>query len=578
MEFSQKTAIGSIYTTRSGSAAVDPNKLPRSIVWIIVATCLAPYLLMIAGVDLGSRPPSFDPAAMTDLSSKQVVDLAFHGLSGAFTHTLLEWSAFCAAIFTVWLAFSHYYLTKDVATLVIAIALFFSGAMDAFHTIAADRLMAAVSDPTNLVPFTWAICRLFNALIMVLGVGLFLIRGVERYKITLRAIVAMSFSCAVIAYGIIHYCAVSEILPQTQFPDAFITRPYDFVPLLIYLFAGLFLYPRFFKKTPSLFAHALIISAFVEIAVELHMAFGSSRLFDSHFNAAHFLKIIAYLVPLTGLTLDYIYTYREKQKTERELKQTVDRLSREISVRERGEKDLKINNRKLEQSNERLNQFAFVASHDLQEPLRKIETFSGFLTSELANDLSEEHQDYFSRMKNAVERMRNLITVLLEYSRVTNNKTPLKPVNLSTVIHAVIDDFANTLKKTNAEIEVSDDLPTIMADEAQIQQLFQNLISNGLKFKNPGIEPRMKIFQTGYNPADNTVTIAVEDSGIGIDKKYHEKIFGIFQRLHGRDEYEGTGIGLAICSQVVGNCGGTINLESESGKGTRFLVTFPTGE
>ena len=258
VEYSQNIATGSFHNIWSGLASRDPSKLPRSMVGVIASICITPFLLMLAGVDFGNHPQPLDAAIVADMSSSQAADAAFHSLSGAFTHTLLEWSAFCIAIFTVWLAFCHYFLTKDVTTLVIAIALFFSGAMDAFHTIAADRLMSYVSDPTNLVPFTWAICRLFNALIMVMGVGIFLIRGIDQYKITMRAIIAMSLICGMVAYGIIHYCAVSEFLPQTQFPDSLITRPYDFIPLLIYLFAGLFLYPKFYKKTPSLFAQYFV--------------------------------------------------------------------------------------------------------------------------------------------------------------------------------------------------------------------------------------------------------------------------------------------------------------------------------
>ena len=180
------------------------------------------------------------------------VDSLFTSLSGAFTHTILEWSAFTAAIFTVFLAFNHYRITKDIATPVIGVALFCAGCMDAFHTLAADRLIDATAPNGDLIPFTWAVARIFNALIMIAGVSLFLFKGQSRNaERGIGFVLAISIVFGVIGYGIIQYCATSASLPQTQFPDSVITRPYDVIPLVLFLFAGIVVYPLFYRPTPA---------------------------------------------------------------------------------------------------------------------------------------------------------------------------------------------------------------------------------------------------------------------------------------------------------------------------------------
>ncbi len=304
------TVIHQTFVKTPGTAT---QYFPRSLVWAIVGVCVLPFVLTLLGIDFGSRSKSFDLSSAPSMIQYQAVDAMFYRLSGAFAHTIFEWSAFCAAIFTVILAFTHFKITRDITTPVIGVAQFCAGSMDAFHTLAAARLIEAVADNRDLIPFTWAICRVFNALIMIVGVGIFFVKKTQKSAGDLRFIVLISLAFGVVGYAIIHYAATSAVLPQTMYPDSLITRPWDVVPLLLFVFAGLFLYPRFFRMHPSLFAHGLMISAIPEVVVELHMAFGSTALFDNHFNIAHFLKIIAYVIPFIGLALDYLRTYREEQ-------------------------------------------------------------------------------------------------------------------------------------------------------------------------------------------------------------------------------------------------------------------------
>ncbi len=257
-----------------------------------------------------------------------MVDSLHLTLSGSFTHTILEWSAFCIAIFTVMLAFVHFDINRDITTPIIGLVLFFAGMTDAFHTLAADRLVEAVADNRNLIPFTWAICRLFNALIMIVWIGVFLIIGPKAQKGGVRLVSITGVSLGFIAYFIIHYCAISKILPQTMFPDSIISRPYDVAPLILFIFAGIFIYPRFYKQAPSLFSYAIILSMIPDVATQVYMAFGSKALFDNSFNIAHFLKIVAYLIPFIGLLLDYAITYNREKGNVVKLEKAMSKLER----------------------------------------------------------------------------------------------------------------------------------------------------------------------------------------------------------------------------------------------------------
>ena len=291
-------------------SAEKKNRLPIQIIWCTIAISVIPFFLHLAGFDFGSRKIPFVLSSALEMTAHEVTESMFVSLSGSFTHTLLEWSAFVSAIFVAILAFVHFSIKRDVTTPVIGMALFFAGSMYALHTLAADRLIEAVADNRDLIPFTWAISRLFNALIMIVGVGIFLIKGDRNLKGDLRFVLTASGLFGLAAYGIIHLSAVSTNLPQTTFPESIVTRPYDILPLILFIFAGIFVYPRFHRKHPSLFSHAVLVSAIPDVAVQIYMAFGSTALFDSFFNIAHFIKILAYVIPFAGLILDYLQTYR----------------------------------------------------------------------------------------------------------------------------------------------------------------------------------------------------------------------------------------------------------------------------
>ncbi|HEV7331902.1 MAG TPA: ATP-binding protein [Flavisolibacter sp.] len=237
----------------------------------------------------------------------------------------------------------------------------------------------------------------------------------------------------------------------------------------------------------------------------------------------------------------------------------------------------------LRKSNTRLEEFAHAASHDLKEPIRKVRVFSDRIQVSLGERMKESEQQLFARMQNATERMTLLVDDLLTYSQVSLTATEMEDVNLGEKIQMVLTDLEVTIEETGAGITVAP-LPVVRGHRRQLQQLFQNLLSNGLKYRKPGQRPQITISASVVNgselpfnlPADSRYhLVAVSDNGIGFEQEYADRIFQIFQRLHGRSEYAGTGIGLAIARKVVENHQGYIWAESEPGKGATFNVLLP---
>jgi PAS domain S-box-containing protein len=252
----------------------------------------------------------------------------------------------------------------------------------------------------------------------------------------------------------------------------------------------------------------------------------------------------------------------------------------DVSALKEAEQQLKIYNERLQQSNRELQDFAYVASHDLQEPLRKVQTFADRLGSKYSASLDETGLDYLDRMRNAASRMQTLIQDLLSFSRVTTKAQPFVPVDLEQITREVLSDLEVKIEETGAVIETKG-LPRIEADPLQMRQLIQNLVGNALKFRRNDVGPVVKITgekasqPNGSGNGNGAYRITVEDNGIGFDEKYTEKIFTVFQRLHGRTEYEGSGIGLAVCRKIVERHHGNITAHSSPGRGSRFAFTLP---
>ncbi len=266
-----------------------------------------------------------------------------------------------------------------------------------------------------------------------------------------------------------------------------------------------------------------------------------------------------------------------------EQKQLEARLDEQVRQRTR---QLEESVQDLQRSNENLQQFAYVASHDLQEPLRKIQSFGDILNNRFSDQLGDG-KEYLTRMQSAASRMSVLIHDLLTYSRISTHQDTSTSVDLNRVLKSVLLDLELVINERNAVISISDGLPTVAGDASQLRQLFQNLLSNSLKFQKPGATPNITIASQRIARTDLPATvrptryaahyhcIRVADNGIGFEAQYIDRIFEVFQRLHGKSQYSGTGIGLAICQKVATSNGGAIAAASQFGEGATFSVYFP---
>lgn len=265
--------------------------------------------------------------------------------------------------------------------------------------------------------------------------------------------------------------------------------------------------------------------------------------------------------------------YRVEVRT-KELQATNDGLQREIKKRQQAEKVLDTYSKELARSNQELQDFAYVASHDLQEPLRKIQAFGDLLESESGDVLEGSGKEYLARMRSAASRMSTLIEDLLSFSRVATKQRVQQRVDLTEVAEEVVSDLEARIEATGGAVEVGE-LPTVWADQTHMRQVFQNLIGNALKFHRPGVAPVVKVYAAPIRDGDTKCTIHFEDNGIGFDEKYLDRIFSVFQRLHGKEEYEGTGVGLAVCRKIAERYNGTITAVSKKGSGSTFSFTIP---
>jgi hypothetical protein len=274
-------------------ADFDGTKFPNRLVAVVIALAFLPITLNLLGISF---------SAAEDPGIGEVVDV------------LLEWTACMIALATVVFAMSHYFVVHDVTTPIISTALFFSGMIDGFQSLATVHLLPFTAEGANFIPFTWTVSRLANVVFLIAGTIPFVWdRGraaPRRQEKELPFLILTAVLFALMAYVIVFLCATSGRLPQAYYPEASIVhRPWDLIPLFLYLFAGSVVFPRFYRAQPSVFSHALFISVIPSVAAQLHAAFGSVALYDNNFNIASFHKIIAYLVPFLGLLLDYGRAY-----------------------------------------------------------------------------------------------------------------------------------------------------------------------------------------------------------------------------------------------------------------------------
>ncbi len=273
---------------------------------------------------------------------------------------------------------------------------------------------------------------------------------------------------------------------------------------------------------------------------------------------------------------------RELETRNLEISVVRDQALTELRERERIELTLRQKTEELARSNKDLEQFASLAAHDLQEPLHSTQVFLDLLRTRHGSSLNKQGQGYLDRVTKAASRMQQLIEGLLVYSRIDAPGSTGVPLSLQQIVEDILSDLGAYIEESQAEVHVGD-LPMIHGDAVHIRQLLQNLIGNALKFHKQGLPPVIHIScvviqdrrHIGPEKPGNLCKIDIQDHGIGIPHEQLDKIFGMFKRLHRKDEYEGTGIGLAVCQRIADQCGGAISVRSTIGEGSTFTVTLP---
>lgn len=554
--------------------------LPSALTVIMLAICVIPAIIVL---------PQLQANNYTGLTYANSPHTGVNLHDFLLYHTWLV-SGIVSCFIAGGLALAHYALRKEAAGLIAGVALLITGLYDALYLLPNDVLSG--QDFSDSIYSRWMISRLLHVSLFMASAFYFIFNANTSIRESNKVVPFQIFTYTLIFIAAIAFTPFLETIQGLHNKYQFITHPYEILTLSIYLILGFIVLPHSLLKFPSQFSGIIIISIIPSAFATVFMAVHKEN-FDVFFNTAYFLRSTGYLMPLVGIVLNYIQTIKKEKNFAEHLRNQKlagimarKRLEeRESSLAKTGA-DLERKVEELKRSNLELEQFAYVASHDIQEPLRKIKAFSDLIERDYRDSLPPQALDYIGRMRKASERLQLLIDNLLSLSRARRSSNEVVMIDLKEIINDVLSDLEYIIEKKNAHIGVKVDIQ-LKAIPVQMRQLFQNLISNSLKFSRPGIPPYISIEaiyidgedlknRTGVgNPGALYCRIEITDNGTGFDKQDAEKIFNLFQRLHSRTQYEGTGLGLALCKKITENHFGYIEAEGEEGKGAKIRVYLP---
>jgi len=528
--------------------------IPASVVAGVTVVSLLPLLLIVFGVDL---------------SPGDAVN--------AHVHTILECSSIALAIFVAVLAMTEAGLHKNMATSVVSAALLFAAGMDLFHLLVSMQVVHPEVAESQQEPFSWSLVRTFNALVILVAASALLLNQKYKWKASLLQMLTVisTFSVLVGSAFVVSFL-LSDELPFAVFSDDLVTHPYDVFPLVIWVVCGAFIIPLLKHYQTSVFIDALGLMVLPSVVVELHVVFGAKTLYDSHYFAAHFVKVVAFSVPLVGLLLEHSLMFRRDQLKTEQLHQTY----REV---ESHSQDLLKANHQLQKISKYKSEFMASMSHELRTPLNSIIGFSRILMKD--NSYGQSPRAF--RANEAISRnalhLLSVINDIIDISRIDAGRMSLNKTDfiLSDLIGEVKERLAPLAEEKSLEFTIINYARNvaIVSDKAKLKQVLINIGENAIKYTQVG-SVVISVERQKSGPVGNCIKISIKDTGIGIPENEKEILYAAVGHPDEEPDFaqDGSSLGVIISARLTLLLGGHFDFDSEPNLGTDFRLYFPVAE
>ncbi len=497
-------------------------------------------------------------------------------------HTIMEIISTLLALFVGVVAIIGYYTNKVSSLLLLGVGFIGTSLLDVYHAIVTSSFFYSFwpSPPPSLIPWSWNASRIFLALTMLLSWWVWYRE--DKYNKPLlmkdRTVYTIAFAFTLLTF--LFFLVVP--LPDAYYPSLIFGRPEEFVPGIFFIIALI----GFYKKgmwVHNDVEHWIVLSLVVNVVCQVLFMSSSYHLFDTMFDVAHALKKFGYILVLTGLLINMYQVFRKEKLYVAQVSLMNKRLISEVAERQEAEErlnaltqvledqkeDLEQHVEALAQSNVDLEEFAYVASHDLKSPLRAIENLAQWIEEDAGDELSTENQERIALLRTRASRLGTLLANLLEYSRAGQVNTEEEEVDVRELISSISDLLP--LNADKSTIRIDGELPVILTHRIPLEQVFRNLIENAIKHHDHSPQPIVTI---SSNENKTHYVFAVADNGEGIPPEHLERIFKLFNKLKVDNKVEGSGMGLALAKKLVEKHGGTISARNAEPNGCIFAFTW----
>jgi signal transduction histidine kinase len=548
-----KYAMGFLEYTKQKNIIFAKNGI-----WIVIGICLLPSLLNCCGLNFGGNSEIlWRIEQQGGLPSGHSEDFWQH--FSCFRHTTLLWLTFFFATIIGLISLIHYHFRGNLFVFGLSNFLILSAFFDGLQAIMGDSLMIPLDQLPHALPLLWTAFQALAALLILAWLGVIQTRlsdALQRpldigWPLILTGIILL------VGIGLVSFCLHQPKLPDLLFPNAIIPRPYDLLPLFLYVGAAIWLYFRLIPACPNFFGYVFLIAIIPNIFAEMHMCFGSAALYDNYFHIAHFLKTVTPAVCLFG----FFARHTEMNAAEK------DRQASEEQYRQLAARQTQLL-KELGLANDELKSFAHVVSHDLKAPLRGIANLSDWLLTDYADRLGPDGRKNIELIISQVKKLQNMIQGILEYSQVGVLAEAKIPIELNSLVEEVI---ALLVPPAHIRIQITTPLPTVIFEKTRLFQVFQNLLANAINFMD---KPQGEV-TISCEVLEKFWRFCIADNGPGIEPRYQTRIFQLFHTIAPQDKHTSSGVGLSIVKKIINLYGGEIGLESEPGQGSRFYFSLP---